>query len=338
MYKALSAGIALLCAASTAQAQNSVQVFGVIDTFAQHTNTGKGYQTAIDSSGLYGTRWGVKGREDLGGGNNVEFVLEQGFKSDTGAAADPTRVFSRQAWVGVGGAMGQIRVGRQNALMFLNENRLDAFVGASMASGLNNFSTYTVRTDRTVSYFSPALGPVRFQLYYGFGTTGGAKSANGSYSGALTYDRQRLHLSLVHQAVRNAQDTDTQKALYAGGHYEFEAATVYLGYHRARSPLAQIDKDVLTGSVRYHLTAALDLGVGYTHLRDHGSRDSGASQLGTILIYTLSKRTQLYSTLSYLRNRNIGNYTLNGAAVAGLPLAYAGADARGLQLGIVHFF
>lgn len=338
MYKPFLAGIALLCAAGTAQAQNGVQLFGIIDTFAQHTNTGKGYQTAIDSSGLYGTRWGVKGREDLGGGDHVEFVLEQGFKSDTGAAADPTRAFSRQAWVAIDGSMGQIRVGRQNALMFLNENRLDAFVGASMASGLNNFSTYTVRTDRTVSYFSPALGPLRFQLYYGFGTNGGAKSANGSYSGALSFDDRRLHLSLVHQAVRNALDTDTQKALYAGGNYEFDKAIVYLGYHRAKSPLAQIDKEVLTSSVRYHLSANLDLGVGYTHLRDHSSRDSGAAQLGTILIYALSKRTQLYSTLSYLRNRNIGNYTLGGAAVAGLPLAYAGADARGLQLGMVHFF
>lgn len=332
------AGLAMLCAVTAASAQSSVQVFGVIDTFAQYTNTGNGYDSAIDSSGLYGTRWGVKGSEDLGHGWNTEFVLEQGFKSDSGAAADPTRVFSRQSWVGIGGAAGQIRLGRQNALMFLNEGRLDAFFGASMASGLNNFSTYAVRTDRTVAYFSPALGPVRFQLYYGYGSNGGAKTANGSYSGAINYDDKKLHLALVYQAVRNGLDTDTQQALYAGGSYEFERFTVYAAYHHAKSTPALIDKDVLSLSTRIHLTAKADLGLGYTRLRDDSARHSDASQLGAMFLYYLSKRTQLYATASYLKNRNVGNYTLNGAAVAGLPLASPGAAARGVQIGIVHFF
>ncbi len=353
MVKHPGAGIAMPCpalapfatffaflasAASAASAQEAVQVFGVIDTFVQATHTGRRVETAIDSSGLYGTRWGIKGREDLGGGVNVEFVLEQGFKSDTGAPADPARMFSRQSWVGIGGSAGQVRIGRQNALMFLNEGRLDAFVGASMGSGLNNFSTYTVRTDKTVSYFSPVLGPLRFQLYYGFGTGGGARSANGSYSGAVNYDAGPLHLALVHQAVRNALDTDTQKAWYAGGSYEFGKVTAYAVYHRAKAVAAQVDKDVVSLSARYFLTAATSVGAGYSWLRDNGSRRSDAAQLGTILVHQLSKRTQLYATLSWLDNRHIGNYTLNGAAVAGLPLAHPGADARGLQLGIVHFF
>lgn len=338
MHKHFFAGLVMLCATAAVHAQGAVQLFGVIDTFMQSTNTGKGYDAAIDSSGLYGTRWGIKGKEDLGGGLDVEFVLEQGFKSDTGAPADPARMFSRQSWVGLGGPLGQVRIGRQNALMFLNEGRLDAFVGASMGSGLNNFSTYTVRTDKTVSYFSPVLGPFRFQLYYGFGTAGGARSANGSYSGAVNFDRDKLHLALVFQAVRNALDTDTQKALYAGGSYDFARFTTYAVYHHAKSVAAQVDKDVLSLSTRYHLTPTVDIGIGYSYLKDDGSRRSNAAQLGSILIYQLSKRTQLYTTLSYLKNTRIGNYTLNGAAVAGLPLAFAGADVRGLQAGIVHFF
>lgn len=338
MKKFAFAFLAALCASSPAGAQSAVQVFGVIDTFSQYTNTGGGYNSALDSSGLYGTRWGVKGGEDLGGGLKSEFTLEQGFRSDTGAAADATRAFSRQSWVALGNAAGQIRIGRQNALMFLNEGRLDAFVGASMASGLNNFSTYSVRTDRTVAYFSPDIGPLRFQLYYGFGSAGGAKSANGSYSGAVNYDRQRLHMALVYQGVRNALDTDTQKALYAGGSYDFDGVTLYAVYHRAVSQLAQIDKDVLSLSARVPLSPLSELSLGYSYLKDDSGRRSNASQLGAMYRYYLSKRTHLYGTLSYLRNANIATYTLNGAAVAGLPVAYPGAPVRGLQLGIVHFF
>lgn len=333
------AGIAMLSAISGAHAQSNIQLYGVIDTFMQYTNTGEGYSTALDSSGLVGTRWGVKGSEDLGAGLKAEFVLEQGFKSDTGAQADPARVFSRQSWVGLGNRFGQVRIGRQNALMFLNEGKLDAFYGASMASGLNNFSTYAVRTDKTVSYFSPAMGPVKFQLYYGLAASGGgAKGPGGSYSGAINYDQRKLRLALVYQAVRNAFDTDTQKVMYAGGSYEFARFTTFVGYHRAKSELAQIDKDVLSLSTRVKLAPATDLSLGYSYLKDDSARDSNASQLGLMLMHHLSKRTQLYTTFSYLKNTGTAGYTLGGAAVAGMPLAYPGAPARGMQAGIVHYF
>jgi hypothetical protein len=42
--------------------------------------------------------------------------------------------------------------------------------------------------------------------------------------------------------------------------------------------------------------------------------------------------------LSFPRNRNQASYTLAGATNPGLPLAYPGADARGVQVGIVHRF
>lgn len=342
MFKPTLAGLVLISTAcatqAQTQAQSNVQLYGIIDTFTQYTNSGKGYTAAVDSSGLFGTRWGVKGSEDLGEQRKLDFVLEQGFRADSGAAADPNRVFSRQSWIGLGSPLGQIRIGRQNALMFLNEGRLDAFFGASMASGLNNFSTFTVRTDKTIAYFSPKVGPLQGQLYYGLGTGGSAKSPNGNYQGALNYDEQRLHLAAVYQAVRNAADTETQKVLYAGGSYDFDAATTYLVYHHASAPVSAIDKDVLSLSTRIHVSPVSDVSLGYTYLRDRSARHNNASQLGAMYMLYLSKRTQLYTTLSYLNNSNTGSYTLGGAAVAGLPVAFPGASVRGVQAGIVHYF
>ncbi len=338
MKKFFLSGIALASVASAACAQSQVTIYGNIDTFTQYTNTGNGYTAAIDSSGLVGTRWGVKGSEDLGAGRKLDFVLEQGFKSDSGAAADPARAFSRQSWIGISSALGQVRIGRQNALMFINEGRLDAFYGASMASGLNNFSTYTVRTDKTVSYFSPKFAAMQFQLYYGLGTGGGHRAPNGSYSAAVNYDSQRVHLTLVHQAVRNALGSDTQKTMYAGASVDFVPLTAYLGYHKARSPLAGIDKDVLSLSARFHLAPRTDLSLGYTFLHDQTAKQDDAQQLGAMLHYHLSKRTQLYTTLSYLKNTGNAMYVLGGAAVAGMPLAHPGASPRGVQMGVVHYF
>lgn len=338
MKKSFFSGIALLAVASGACAQSQVTIYGNIDTFTQYTNTGNGYTAAIDSSGLVGTRWGVKGSEDLGDGRKLDFVLEQGFKSDSGAAADPARAFSRQSWIGLSNGLGQVRIGRQNALMFINEGRLDAFYGASMASGLNNFSTYTVRTDKTVSYFSPRIAAMQFQLYYGLGTGGGHRAPNGSYSGAVNYDTKRVHLTLVRQAVRNTLGNDTQTSLYAGASVDFVPLTAYLGYHKARSTLAGIDKDVLSLSTRFHLTPRTDFSLGYALLHDQTAKQDDAWQIGAMLHYHLSKRTQLYTTVSYLKNTGNAMYVLGGAAVAGMPLAHPGASPRGVQMGVLHYF
>ncbi|MFM0433667.1 hypothetical protein PQQ75_31965 [Paraburkholderia aspalathi] len=46
--------------------------------------------------------------------------------------------------------------------------------------------------------------------------------------------------------------------------------------------------------------------------------------------------TNVFGALPFLRNRNAASYTLAGVANPGLPLAYLGADARGVQVGITH--
>src|SRR5439155_1251494 len=48
-----------------------------------------------------GSRFGLKGSEDLGGGTKAIFQLEQGFNSATGAQSVSGLAFNRQAWVGI---------------------------------------------------------------------------------------------------------------------------------------------------------------------------------------------------------------------------------------------
>lgn len=84
--------------------------------------------------------------------------------------------------------------------------------------------------------------------------------------------------------------------------------------------------------------AANSVALGYAYLHDQSSQGNNADQLGLMYAYDLSKRTSFYSALSCLRNRNQAGYTLAGAANPGLLLAYPGANARGVQIGIVHRF
>jgi predicted porin len=78
-------------------AQQSITMYGMIDEFAQYVNTGKGYAGSLSSSGQFASRLGFKGTEDIGGGNQVNFLLEDGFNPANGTLAQANTLFNRQA-------------------------------------------------------------------------------------------------------------------------------------------------------------------------------------------------------------------------------------------------
>lgn len=68
-------------------------------------------QWTVESGTVSGSRWGLMGSEDLGGGLKLNFDLEQGFGIDTGNQT-AGQSFSRQAWVGFSGGFGEVRIGK----------------------------------------------------------------------------------------------------------------------------------------------------------------------------------------------------------------------------------
>jgi predicted porin len=68
-----------------AWAQTNVTLYGVVDTGVHIANTGAGTQYNLASGISDGSRFGIKGTEDLGGGFKAIFNLEARFEADTGA-------------------------------------------------------------------------------------------------------------------------------------------------------------------------------------------------------------------------------------------------------------
>src|SRR6185437_9884531 len=66
----------------------------------------------VSSGNLNTSRLGVKGTEDIGGGTFAKFNLETGIYADTGASSQANRFWNRQAWVGLAGGAGEVRLGR----------------------------------------------------------------------------------------------------------------------------------------------------------------------------------------------------------------------------------
>lgn len=80
--------VSALCCAGLAQAQtgSSVTLYGLVDAgITSVSGLQAGTVTQLASGIMEGSRWGLKGNEDLGGGYRTIFTLESRFELDTGA-------------------------------------------------------------------------------------------------------------------------------------------------------------------------------------------------------------------------------------------------------------
>lgn len=165
--------VAAACAtAFAATAQTTVTLYGVVDTGVERlTNagpTGGGLTRMPTLTASVPSRWGLRGREDLGGGLQAEFVLESGFAVDSGIQGQGGRAFGRQAYVGLLGSWGQLSFGRQYTM--LGSSLADADVLGPNIYGHASFDAYlpNSRADNSIVYRG-RFGGFSLGAHYSFG-------------------------------------------------------------------------------------------------------------------------------------------------------------------------
>lgn len=327
------------------------QIYGTADVFLTRIDPGqRPLQTRIDSSALLASRVGIRGREELGDGMAANYTLEAGISPDEGSQVDSNRLFNRQAWVGLSGQWGELRLGRQNTPQFLMNGRFDAFTSATQASGWNNMTSAPPRADAAVGWISRSWQGVRLQVLAGRGALGGAAPQ--------PQVADRRHLQLAAEVERGA--------CYAGTNFQRTGhgalptiRRTFLGVNCAAN--AQWRLFAVAGRERSSAAGVQDLWVaslsalyqpgvldawsfGWTRAHDRldGAGHGGAQQQGVMYRRLVSKRTTWYATASRLRQEGQRNsFTLGGAGVvsaAARPMAEPGGTIRGVQAGILHNF
>ncbi|MFB9123182.1 porin [Paraburkholderia dipogonis] len=180
--------------ATSAFAQSSVTLYGVIDEGLDFTNNvGGGHVYEMASGYAQGSRWGLKGAEDLGAGLKTVFQIESGFNVNTGKLAQGGLGFGRQAYVGIeSGRYGSVTLGRQYdsvvdylALTTANGN----WGGYLLSHPFDNDNTdNTFRVNNTVKYASPDIAGFQFGGAYSFSnSTGFADNRQFSVGAQYTY-------------------------------------------------------------------------------------------------------------------------------------------------------
>lgn len=250
--KWLAGVVASICAVS-AQAQ-SVEMYGLVGVYAgsiKRSGDAASVQQ-VGGGGLTTSYLGFRGREDLGGGATAIYAVESFFRPDTGeqgrSAADP--LFSRNAWVGVEGALGRLTMGRQTNPAYAVMAQLSPFGSSVVFSplALQSFvAAYGGNIlgdsvwNNVVQYSAPAPAWLRTTVSYGLGEAAGRPGvANLGLHGVATHGKLLAAVSAQRLRMNGATLLAVeQKMLMAGATYDFGPVkvygnTVYTGIERDR--------------------------------------------------------------------------------------------------------
>ena len=364
-----------------------VTLYGLVDYSVRYQNldadtagVDKTNKVDMKSGANSGSRFGLKGTEDLGNGVKVGFVLENGFAADTGALGDKNnRLFDREAQLFVDGSFGRVSFGRVGQLASANGSYGllgvtgpfstgygDATSGLKFV-GANGFT----RFDNTITYMTPSFAGLTVYAQYSMDTNGtddsveNESSSDRYYGIGAKFVAGGLTLVGVVDSINYAtvgdnavvQDMDDALTVTIGGNYDFQVAKVYFGgqyFDNAEKVAANnviVDTTNKKAKIGMGYTLGslgaegwgLGLGVGvpvmggtasaYAGYLDADSVDDSDASLkrftGAVgYSYTFSKRTSMYSTLSYTKDE----YKANGTADKVKPTSVEAI------VGLIHKF
>lgn len=359
--KLLAASAIVICS-SAAYGQASVTLYGVVDAgieYVNHQPNGGHDVVRMTPGNLAGSRWGLRGIEDLGSGLKSLFVLESGFDSDTALSGQGGRLFGRSAYVGLQGWWGSFLLGRQNNSLFDIVGDVDPIGFAPRYSVLVQDVGLASRADNTLKYVGQ-FGGLKASAMYSFGAD--STKVNGSeipgdakigreFGGYLTYSFENLSIATAYDEINSGTttttpDATTRRAVIAGT-YSFGNTTVYAGYRWAKAydgallsgaPVRQATQrsNLWWAGARWQAATPLTLSAG-AYYQDFAGTNADPWLFVASADYAFSKRTDAYLTIGYTKNHNGSSLGL-GSGNVGFGTVLAGANQFGTVLGIRHKF
>jgi predicted porin len=292
--------------------QNSVTLYGVIDEGFDYTNNVGGSKVyELQSGYVQGSRWGLKGSEDLGGGLKAVFQLENGFNVNNGKLGQGGLEFGRQAYVGLtDDKYGSVTLGRQydSLVDYLAQTTANGnWAGYLFAHPYDNDNTdNTFRVNNTVKYTSPTFAGLQFGGTYSFSNdtnfannrqySVGLQYATGGLLFAAAYLQANNPSSTAGGAINNGGDenfvANRLRVFGAGVNYTFGGATLGFaytgtdvsqplssGYVGAITPatgtLSSLRFDNFEVNGKYQFTPAFFVGAMYVYTRTSFNATSG---------------------------------------------------------------
>jgi predicted porin len=344
MKKSLLALAVLASIAGVASAQSSVTIYGVVDAgFTRETGGAAGTVNKLATGVQSGNRLGFKGTEDLGGGLKANFQLESGFNLDDGTQRQGA-LFGRQAFVGLSGAFGAVNLGRQYSPIFVALDTIDPF-GTGMTGAITNIFGLggDSRINNAVTYSSVDMGGFSFSGLYGAGEKASGSSDGRTLGASGTYAKGPFVATVAYHKINTTPAagavaaTADQKVAFVGATYNFGPVTAHAGYETEKSDIGKTDyRDAMLG-----LTVPVGPGnilASYSHKSDRVvNTRRGAKQMAVGYTYSLSKRSNVYTSYSRIDNNDGADWVVGDASSGGTKVA-PGKNSGAFTVGLRHKF
>lgn len=262
--KRLSGGLAVVAlgVATPAFAQSSVTLYGLIDEGINYNSNAGGHRLYNLSSGIRGgSRWGLSGKEDLGGDLKAIFTLESGFDVNSGKLGQGGLLFGRQAFVGLSSHLGTVTLGRQydSVVTYVGPFEVgDQWGGITSAhpGDLDNVNN-TQRVNNAIKYTSQTYGGLSFGGLYSLGGVAGSVSRDQVWSLGAGYVNGPVTLGVGYLNARNPNvsffgsssanangittpvysgyaSANTYQVIAAGGSYTIGSSTIGATYSNTK--------------------------------------------------------------------------------------------------------
>ena len=255
MKKSLIAVSVLGAFAAGAASATDIQLYGLINpglTFISSNGDYAGAETqnsfSMEEGKEFGSRWGIRATEEINSDLKVGFVLESGFRSDTGAlgaASNTGRIFDREAHLDLHTSYGKLSFGRMPLFgsvlgadgLFRAIDPLWANYTSAFGSGLATASDWT-RVDNAISYVTPTFAGLTGYAMYSLKKDGKdatkageeSKAESDRYASlALRYQNGNLEAIMVADMTMYGSvdsktapaDVDNGYTVTLGGNYSF---------------------------------------------------------------------------------------------------------------------
>jgi predicted porin len=309
----------LLSFAGIAAAQSSVELYGIVDagiayrsnerTVSPGAYTGHS-NVAVASGNLSGSRWGIKGQEQLGADWFALFLLEDGFDVATGKIQQNGGLFGRQAFFGIGSTRtGTVTLGRQYT-------SLNDFVATvSPVNYIGGFGAHpgdiddldqTARVNNSIKYTSASYADFTFGALYGFGGQPGSLKQQNTWSIGAGYGKGPLHVGAGYERSDNSKSgaNDPTLGKWSGSDDGLFNSSVNEGYASAQS------QQIIAAGATYDFDPVV-VGMNYGNVQYRSGADSlftghaTFNIVGVFTQWTVRQALQLFAGYSYTRGSEV---------------------------------
>jgi predicted porin len=336
--------IMLLASGNKAKAQTKsapvLNFYGNVDAGVQSYDNGTESLIRAGEGGLSTSRLGFRGNSPDLGGIQFNFRLEGALKPQTGTLGSTTttgQVFTREAWVGVNGSAGEVRLGTTDMSM---AGEID-----TLTHQFGNFTNFPVNgtaieigTDASnvIKYISPNIGGLQLQAGYAGNSSSATTDAKSDItSGSVTYSAGAAKLGVGYATKKATTAVGETDAKSIGGSYDFGRVAVSAAYIYGDNSTTS---DVKSTANVYSISVPLDNGIAahavYAMAKDGAQATANEGTGYTLgLTKTFAPGASVYAAYSRVDNDANSTMYLNG-----MTAPIAGKDPSLTTVGINYAF